>query len=450
MGRRDFQSTVVDVLPRIIEQEAKSSVGSIKFSRKDKKTVGKLYLRGGLIYAIELNNYVPNIVNRIATNEYVSDSARQQILDRFGKSPKNFEVVRFVLTAQLFPEKPLMVYLKDYFLDAFDELFSWDQVNAEWQANDEPSVPTVPNVSPSDLLEKASLRKRYLEEKISPVWNSSPKAMNDLGFRKNYNFDNQDYTTALLLNVADGKWTIASASDYLGMSTFNVKKNLFELWQYGVIDILHPAGLIITNRSPQDIRNSSTNDRVSSDSKPVSVPELENMPEEVAFIAEPSAVSTPAVIQDISSPTIQKVNIVTDAPPSFSVNSPYSTQPVSVVPTQETVVSTPTDSTPVVPAPAASASATVNVSAGSRISQLAQQLKAEFAALDSNLLHEQNNRNQLVSYAQDLRNEKEMLLSKVAELDSKIQTADSVVALKDSQINQLNLEKAEINSMLKG
>lgn len=448
MGRRDFQSTVVDALPKVIEQEAKNSIGSIKFSRKDKKTIGKLYVRGGLIYAIELNNYTPNVVNRIATNEYVSDSARQQILDRFGKDPKNFDVVKFVLTAQLFPEKPLMGYIKDYFLDAFDELYSWDEVNVEWRLNDEPSIPTVPNVSPDDLLEKARLRREYLETKISPEWNSTPKAMEDLGFRKNYDYDNQDYTTALLLNVADGKWTVGTAAHYLGMSFFNVKKHLFELWQEGVIDILHPSGLTITNRSPDDIRKNSSNMKVKSDSKPKSVPELEEMPDEAisasssqpAPLYQPQQTAKPFIPQ-----TVQKETIVTNTPPQFSVASAPSvnsgglttTPPVNSAPASQQ------PAPPSVPAPS-------GASASSRISQLAQQLKAEVSTLDATIANEQANREQLNAYAQSLRTEKQALLAKLAEMDSRIQMADNDVAQKDAEIKQLHASKAEITSLLGG
>jgi len=61
MGRRDFQSTVADALPRVIKEQAKFSVGSIKFTKKDKKTIGKVYLRAGAIYGIELTTYSPSI-----------------------------------------------------------------------------------------------------------------------------------------------------------------------------------------------------------------------------------------------------------------------------------------------------------------------------------------------------------------------------------------------------
>ena len=443
MGRRDFQSTVVDTLPKIIQENAKTGVGSIRFFKKDKKTVGKLYLRGGAIYAIELSTYNPSVVNRIATNEYISESAREQVLDKFKDDATDFNVVNFVLTRQLFPEKPLLGYIKDYFLDAFDDLYTWDEVNVEWRTNDTPSplVPTVPNVSPEDLIEKTLLRRSFLENNVAQEWNTAPRDIGDLGFRKNYDLENQDYSIALILSIADASWTISDAATYLGMSHFNFKKLVFELWLEGVVDMLHPSGLIITNRSPLDVQAPPTKTPVVSVSE--TLESQNNIFDESSFDALKSPLvpeSTPIeVIVEQESP--KEEPIVQNQPPQF-ITPATSTQVTEVTPLP-------------VSAPAPVINETAYTSSGnssertSRISHLALQLKQEISELDLAIASEIAQRQGMDSHFAALQTERNDLIEKINSTDSRILVARQDMAERETEIKRLNEERDSITSLLK-
>ena len=443
MGRRDFQSTVVDTLPKIIQENAKTGVGSIRFFKKDKKTVGKLYLRGGAIYAIELSTYNPSVVNRIATNEYISESAREQVLDKFKDDATDFNVVNFVLTRQLFPEKPLLGYIKDYFLDAFDDLYTWDEVNVEWRTNDTPSplVPTVPNVSPEDLIEKTLLRRSFLENNVAQEWNTAPRDIGDLGFRKNYDLENQDYSIALILSIADASWTISDAATYLGMSHFNFKKLVFELWLEGVVDMLHPSGLIITNRSPLDVQAPPTKTPVVSVSE--TLESQNNIFDESSFDALKSPLvpeSTPIeVIVEQESP--KEEPIVQNQPPQF-ITPATSTQVTEVTPLP-------------VSAPAPVINETAYTSSGnssertSRISHLALQLRQEISELDLAIASEIAQRQGMDSHFAALQTERNDLIEKINSTDSRILVARQDMAERETEIKRLNEERDSITSLLK-
>jgi len=447
MGRRDFQSTVADTLPRIIQENAKTGVGSIRFFKKDKKTAGKLYLRGGAIYAIELSTYTPNIVNRIATNEYISENAREQVLDKFKDNPADLSVINYVLTGQLFPEKPLLGYIKDYFLDAFDELYTWDAVNVEWRMNDEPSplIPTVPNVSPEDLIEKTLLRRKFLEDSVAQEWNSAPKDMGELGFRRNYNLEDQDYSVSLILSIADGKWSISAAAKYLGMSRFNLKKLVFELWVDGVVDILHPSGLIITNRTPADIKNSSQKPSASMISKSPEAPNTEFAPTNV----ENSPIPESSPIEITVDATPEKESLpVQNQPPQFIPNSslpapaPVFTAPAPFV----------SSNPPVAPAPVGGGAAyTPNVDGNrsTRISQLAQQLRQELSDLDSAIATETTQRQSMDAAFSALQTERNAFVEQINSVDGRILLARQEMAEKEAEIKRLHEERDGITSLLK-
>lgn len=443
MGRRDFQSTVVDTLPKIIQENAKTGVGSIRFFKKDKKTVGKLYLRGGAIYAIELSTYNPSVVNRIATNEYISESAREQVLDKFKDDATDFNVVNFVLTRQLFPEKPLLGYIKDYFLDAFDDLYTWDEVNVEWRTNDTPSplVPTVPNVSPEDLIEKTLLRRSFLENNVAQEWNTAPRDIGDLGFRKNYDLENQDYSIALILSIADASWTISDAATYLGMSHFNFKKLVFELWLEGVVDMLHPSGLIITNRSPLDIQAPTTKTPVVSVSE--TLESQNNIFDESSFDALKSPLvpeSTPIEVIVEQEPPKEEP-IVPNQPPQF-ITPATSTQVTEVTPLP-------------VSAPAPVINETAYTSSGnssertSRISHLALQLRQEISELDLAIASEIAQRQGMDSHFAALQTERNDLIEKINSTDSRILVARQDMAERETEIKRLTEERDSITSLLK-
>jgi hypothetical protein len=439
MGRRDFQSTVADALPRVIKEQAKSGVGSIKFTKKDKKTIGKIYLRAGAIYGIELTTYEPSIVNRIITNEYISDKNREQVLNKYQNNLKDISVIEFVLKYQIFPEKPLMSYIKDYFFDAFDELYKWEEVNAEWRPNEEPSakVLKVPNASPEDVIEKLKLRESYLRENISQEWSIHPRDLDEVRYTKNFDYEDPDYTNYLLLAIPEeNQLTIGQVSDYYGLSRFNTKIALFKLWQSGAIDVFHPSGLRYTNRSEEEVQKAQqearkgnqrsslpveteVNEPISVDEPIIEVPTMEEFKSE-DIVPEPI---TEVYEVELTPPTYERET--TTEPPAFSEVNPES------YPKLETVKHTIEDKEMSDPAP---------TTAASRLRLIAEQLKKELNGLKQSI----SDAEQLVTgkeqYVRTLHAERTVLVNRLKELDARITEETSAITQAKQEVTRLQAE----------
>lgn len=409
MGRKDFNNTVAEVLPNIIKNEASKAIGALHFFKKDKKTRGKLYFRGGFIYAIELTTYTPNVVNRIVTNEHIRDGYREKILDRFGTSLTSWAVVPFVLQGQLFPERPLLGYIKDYFLDAFDELYSWTDVQAEFKVNEEPpsSVPHVPSADPAEIIEKAVLRKRMIETEIAQPWNSPVSQIDNLRFRRNVTqVPDNDYNSSLLLTIAEGKLTIGEATEYLGWSRYNMKRDLFDLWQKGYIDILHPKGLTITNRTPDELARKTT-------------PVVRQIP--VSHAPEP----TP-IVNEIPEPVVTPIIEETV------------TVPAVTTPVEPFVAPIATPVAPITSSPLGTMGAVPAGGATSRLAALAAQMKAELVAQEQEKESATAHRDALIQRQETIETEIKLLEDKL--IIAKQRREDVLSDLSEANVNLANIE----------
>lgn len=485
MGRRDFQSTVADSLPRILQEQAKNGVGSIKFSKKDKKSVGKLYLRGGSIYAIELSTYNPNIVNRIATNEYISEPNRDQLLNKFKDDITNLEAINYVLTYQIFPEKPLMTYIKDYFLDAFDILYTWEEVNAEWRTNDEPpvSIPTVPNASPAELIDKLHKRKAFLTDEVANSWNTRLEEIGNLNFRRNFDdYNDPDYITSVILSLAEGEWTIGGVIEYLGLSNFNTRVIIYDLWKNGLLDIVTPSGTVITNKATDEpetipvlelpaeetlISTQETPKKASlftepkaADSLPVEIiaevepePVLISTPEPVqeteVFFAEAEVIEPEIIIPEqapveetviiepvlVKEPEIIVAELIPEPEPEpvqvpKSVIAPVSLKNVS-----------PTTQEPQTKDIQMSETGPSTIS--SRLRLIAEQLKAELKELHSQIEGTRLNKASKESYITSLSAERASLVEKLKTIDSKLSQENRELAETSTELDQLETDYRE-------
>jgi len=451
MGRRDFQSTVADALPRVIKEQAKFSVGSIKFTKKDKKTIGKVYLRAGAIYGIELTTYSPSIVSRIVTNEYISEKNRSQVINKYESNLKDTSVVEFVLKYQIFPEKPLMSYIKDYFFDAFDELYQWEEVNVEWRPNEEPSpsVLKVPNSSPDEIIEKLQLREKFLRENISQEWSIHPRDLDDVGYVKNFDYEDPDYTNYLLLSFADEtSLTIGQVADYLGLSRFNTKLALFKLWQAGAIDVLHPSGIRYSNRSEEEIQKAQQEDvrkvepvveetisvEATREEEPeVEVPEIEEFetPDELEdTLAEPTPViETP----DYDIPVVP----LTSYPSEYVAPEPSKTDLPDFNETYQDDYSAPELIQPNIEE---EMSDTAPVGTASRLRSIAEQLKRELNLLKQGIQDAQSIVSDKKQNIATLHSERAILVTKLKELDGRITEENNSVAVAQEEVNRLQAE----------
>lgn len=478
MGRRDFQSTVADALPAIIQENAKEGIGSVKFTKRDKQHVGKIYFRNGSIYAVEVSTYAPSIVNRIATNEYISESARAQVLQKFENDTTNLEVVKYVLTYQLFPEKPLVSYIKDYFLDALDVLYQWTEVNAEWRNNDEPSVPTVPNANPNELISKINKRQEYLQNEVGFNWGVQEDKLGNVHFVRNESVESEvsDYIQNIILSLGDGTWSIEGIANYLGLSHFNTKVSVFQLWQYGLLDIVTPEGKRIsaqtevTNEEPkpepkiekapvieqrkapviQEVAQVQPEYEQTVNRSPLAFPRQEKLspvePEPIVVDEEPVFVEAPSVPIEpelIVEETIPEPE--TKEEPAVSSENSFSAfeMPVSKN-TELPKTQSESQTSSVGSNPRGGASAT------SRISRIAQQLREELLELKQAIDSVEQHKNSIENYVASLQTERSGYVEKLRSLDNKISEGKKTLEEKVAEINTLKSDYEESINLTKG
>lgn len=476
MARKDFQSTVADALPRVIREQAKNSTGSIKFTHADKKTVGRVFVKAGNIYAIELSTYAPKIVSRIATNEYISDANREQVIAEFGERLTDLKVVQFVLQYQIFPEKPLITYLKDYFFDAFDELYQWKDVSVEWRNGEEPSdgVLKVPAANPDLIIEKLKQREQFLREQISGDWSIHPRDLDDVRYRRNFEYEDPDYTNMLILGLpTEDELPIGYVADYLGLPKFNAKLALYNLWKTGAVDVFNPSGLWYSNRSEEEIKNSAPLQL--SDIQTRSVPvtpvseEIFEAPtvieeeaveemieaitpyeEEVEELYEPEPLVLNTVSEEVSSEEYDYDYLQEEAVDSNPIytgltaiaddyNYENQAPQVEKVNTEYTIEKEPAMSTPV--------SATGN-SAASRLRELKEQIRLELSSLQQNITETQKTVRTKEQYVQHLHSERNSLVAKLKELDKTITSEAQAIKEGKAEVARLQEEFNENSALL--
>lgn len=240
MGRHDFQTSVKQAIVNMLaDPEVQSRTGVAKFTQSDKRTQGKLFFRRGKAYAIELTNYPVGVLRRILSSEYISEEHKEQIVNHFKDMQDSPLITDYVLTYQMIPERPLTTFVKDYFLGAFDELISWEAVNAEWRDGEETDNFTVPFVEPSKLIELADNRKKFLE-KIAQEFTVSAETVSNLKFRVVKTPTTEvDQTGLNLLPLGNGESTVIEASRQLGLSLFLAIKSLFSLWEEEVLEMIY-------------------------------------------------------------------------------------------------------------------------------------------------------------------------------------------------------------------
>lgn len=262
MARRDILERVSDSFLKTIETHVKTGYGSLKFAQKDKKTYIKVFFKDQLIYGVESSVSAPKIVTRIVTNEIITDANRTQVLNKFENSLEDFAVIKYVLDYQLFPERPLAVYIKDFFFDVLDTLYLWEDVTVEWKQNDRITIGnglTINPADPAEILTRIKERINELNNTVAQAWSIHPKELNDIVFVKNFDVETKNYTQTLLLSLPDGtEPAIGDVADYFGLPVFNTKLAVYELWLLGAVDVIHPAGIRYSNRSETEIRKTAS------------------------------------------------------------------------------------------------------------------------------------------------------------------------------------------------
>ncbi len=260
MARRDPLVKVSESLSSVIKEQVKTGFGSLRFTKKDKKTSARLYFKDGLIYGIDVSSYSPKIVTRIITNELISETNRLQVITKYGENLTDFSVIKFVLDYQLFPERPLAVYIKDFFFDALDELYQWEDVAVEWKQNDKLNslALNITPTAPEDIITRLNARLSELNNKVAQAWALHPRELDAVEYVRNFEYSDPDYTHQLLLSLPDGAQpTIAYAADYFGLPIYNTILAVFSLWQAGAVDVIHPSGIRYSNRTDQEIRKAT-------------------------------------------------------------------------------------------------------------------------------------------------------------------------------------------------
>jgi hypothetical protein len=253
MGRNDFKNSVQQSLTNMLaDSEVGSGTGVAKFIRSDKKTIGKLYLKQGKAYAIEVTNYPIGLLRRVLSSEFIAAEHREQILNRFQKEQSSPEIIDYLLTYQLMPERELTNFVKDQFLGAVDELFSWENVNAEWRNGEETEAFTVPFVEPSKLQELANNRRIFLEN-VAEAFGLDVEKLNNLKFKQIAEptaANDLPQAAPNLLSIGKGEFEVREAATQFGLSMFLAKQALYKLWSEEIIEMIYNNEFPIRHVTP--------------------------------------------------------------------------------------------------------------------------------------------------------------------------------------------------------
>lgn len=238
--RHNFNASVRNSLLQMSQDpEVVASTGAAKFTRSDKKTIGYVYLRNGLVYSASVNTYVPNIMTRLVQSGHLDATAIKLIERKFGDNLTHPDISEFILDNHLVPEKIMDGINQDFFLEIFDFLISWENVNADWRQNETTDYLKINNFELQRIINLVDSRQTFIlgaaEQFGVDLINLGVVTFRSLG---DPGFD--DETPMIfhqLFSIANGEWDIKSAATNFGLTHFRVIQAIYELWKAGYLEL---------------------------------------------------------------------------------------------------------------------------------------------------------------------------------------------------------------------
>jgi hypothetical protein len=236
---------VSKVLPSLLsDSEVMNGVGSLSFTQKN-KTVGKIYLNKGSIYAIDHVSYEHNLWHQLRFEEVLQHSnLRSLIRSNHTQRDSLYKLLKKVRSRK---EDQVLFALKEYLLGAIDDLYQWKQVQVDWTNDDHYAYEAgvIPELALDRLVSIIATRESYKYEKYD-AWGfkndeqfiygtvsiSSPKTKPK--------YEAKSKLEEIILTA--GTFIIKNIYESTGYSLFSLASTLDSLEEHYEIMIENPSG----------------------------------------------------------------------------------------------------------------------------------------------------------------------------------------------------------------
>lgn len=261
MARHKFQSTVRETLSTMLnDPDIQNSLGVAKFSKKARGVFCKIYIRKGRIYSVFATDISPDYITRLFQSGDLSTTNLEIVKKSFNSDLRHHGISEFLIDRHMVSAEVMENVKQDFFLDMFEKIIEWDEVNADWIANETTDVLKIVSVSYDRILELLDNRKNFLLE-IAEKLNVDVSALESLTFGK-IKESGFDADTPIiyhqLFSLADYNWNIQNAAVNFGLTNFKALQALFDLWKHNFVSIksegiLLPDNIIIVVEEKQDV-----------------------------------------------------------------------------------------------------------------------------------------------------------------------------------------------------
>lgn len=255
-GKNSYTANVRSALEQMLsDTEVVSSLGAAKFTKKDKKTIGYIYLREGKVYSAIINNHAPNLITRLIQGGHLSEEDVKKITRHFGEGDENDpNLTEFVLDRHMVPEKTMATIQQDFFLEIFSEILSWEEVNADWLQNETTDYYKIDRFDVSKVIELVDTRNAFIEN-VSKDFNVPIANLDEVSFTKIDSPELDEETPLIfhqLLSMSKDGNTIREAINAFGLTFFRTVQSIHDLWHENYVELTY-GGIKIPSYNDSDI-----------------------------------------------------------------------------------------------------------------------------------------------------------------------------------------------------
>lgn len=221
------------------DPDINNSLGVAKFSKKEKGVYCKFYFKRGKIYSVFSTETFPDFVTRLYQSGDLSNNNLEIIKTRFRNDLKNPQIQDFIVDRHMVSLEALENVKQDFFLDIFERIISWDNVNADWISNETTDYVKIIPVDYQRIIELL-LKRKELIETIASDFGVQCEDLSVIKFdaktQENFNTDTP-LIYFQLYSLANGEVTTVEAAAQFGLTEFRTLQTLHLLWQNDNINV---------------------------------------------------------------------------------------------------------------------------------------------------------------------------------------------------------------------
>lgn len=218
-----------------------NGLGAIEILAKAEKIAARIYVRNRMVYAIDISNFPVEIIRRIVTSEYITESNRELLLQKYDKNLNHPSVLDYAVEHEMIPLAAGVAYVKDLFLGAFDYLRTIPTAQFKWKPDVTPVNISAPEIELDRLWKIVETRHEELK-KIAEDFTVGEHQVRDLTFKKtNTTMRPSTQTEANIYSLATGEWSLLDFSRSYGMSLLLTAYEMKKLWLKGGITLIYDS-----------------------------------------------------------------------------------------------------------------------------------------------------------------------------------------------------------------